>query len=177
MRVTVTAALPSQAPLLQNLVQLYTHDFSEHWAGTARGEVGPDGRFESYPLDEYWRDPGRSALIIHRDDAIAGFALVNDHAHSGEPTEFNVAEFFVLRKHRGLGVGAQAARAVFARHPGEWEVAVARKNVPALGFWRRTIASSAEARALRELDLANDRWDGVALRFRWVVIEEPPSSA
>lgn len=169
MSVTLTPAPASQAPLLQNLFQLYTHDFSEFWAGTARGELGPDGRFEAYPLDEYgyWRSPGCAAWFIHHEGALAGFALVNDHAHSGEATDANVAEFFVLRKHRGSGVGARAARALFAQRPGTWEVAVARKNLPALAFWRKTLAGSAGVSELRELDLRDDRWNGPVFRFRW----------
>jgi predicted acetyltransferase len=33
-----------------------------------------------------------------------------------------MAEFFVLPKYRRGGVGTDAARAVFARFPGEWHV-------------------------------------------------------
>jgi len=157
MIVTVTQALRAQMPIIQNLIQLYTHDFSEFWAGTSKGDLLPDGRFAAYPLDEYWTRPRWSA----------GFIVINDRAHSGEPVDRNVGEFFVLRKHRGHGVGRLAARAVFSQHPGSWEVAVARKNVRAREFWRKAICGTAHATDVLELDLENDKWNGPVFRFNW----------
>ena len=62
--VTLTEAQGSQAPIIQNLAQLYTHDFSEFWAGTSRGDLGPEGKFAAYPLDEYWTRPNWSASLL-----------------------------------------------------------------------------------------------------------------
>ena len=50
-----------------------------------------------------------------------------------------MAEFFVLRKYRRGGVGTDAARAVFARFPGEWQTRQQFVNEAAIAFWRRTI--------------------------------------
>jgi predicted acetyltransferase len=98
---------------------------------------------------------------------LAGFSLVNDHAHSGESVDRNVAEFFILRKHRGSGVGRIAAEIIFSQHPGVWEVAVARKNVAALSFWRRTVGGTAKATGIQEIDVSNEHWNGPVLRFEW----------
>jgi predicted acetyltransferase len=58
--IEVAAAKFSERGVLDNLFQLYVHDFSEQWVGTPRGEVGVDGRFEPYPwLDSYWRSSQR----------------------------------------------------------------------------------------------------------------------
>jgi predicted acetyltransferase len=175
MTVTLTQAAPADAPLLQNLIQLYTHDFSEFWAGTTRGDLAPDGRFQPYPLDAYWTTPAWSALLVWSGGVLAGFALVNDQAHSGLPTGANVAEFFILRKHRGQGVGRLAALAVFALRPGSWELAIARKNVAAGAFWRRTVQAAPPASNLQELDLDDAGWNGPILRFdyRGAVEVEP----
>lgn len=163
MNVTISGATRADEPTLQNLLQLYTHDFSEHWAGTPKGDVQEDGRFPAYPLADYGTRAGWEALLVRCEGALAGFVLVNDHAHSGEPVAHNLAEFFVLRKYRGRGVGRAAAEQVFARFPGAWEVAVARKNVAALAFWRKVVARAAP----RELDVRNAEWDGPVLRFVW----------
>jgi predicted acetyltransferase len=56
---------------------------------------------------------------------------------SGEPND--MVEFFVLRRYRRCGVGGQAARALFARFPGEWQVRQIATNQPATAFWRRAI--------------------------------------
>jgi predicted acetyltransferase len=167
--VSVVEARVQEAPVIQNLMQLYTHDFSEFWAGTSRGDFGPAGKFDDYPLDEYWQRPNWSAWLIRRDAALAGFALVNDQAHSGLPTQRNVAEFFIARKYRGQGTGRSAALALFSRYPGQWELAVARKNVAAYRFWRGILAGNAQAAATRELDVRNEQWNGPILRFEWRV--------
>jgi predicted acetyltransferase len=165
--VTVAAAGRDQAPLIQNLMQLYTHDFSEFWGGTSRGDVNAQGLFDPYPLDEYWVLPNWTAMLICCDQVLAGFCLVNDRTHSGLPAQRNMAEFFILRKHRGRGVSQAAAGIIFSRHPGSWEVAVARKNARAREFWRKTIMASAKSSQFQELDLQDERWNGPIFRFEW----------
>ncbi len=169
MIVTITAASREQEPIIQNLVQLYTHDFSEFWAGTTRGGLSPDGRFEAYLLDEYWSNPAWLAFLVWCDDELAGFALINDKAHSNEPVDHNMAEFFILRKYRGQGVGRQVAETIFSQSPGLWEVAVARKNINALAFWWRVINSSRNATGVYETDVSNGQWNGPIIRFKWSV--------
>jgi predicted acetyltransferase len=165
--VQVSRAQPGEAPIIENLMQFYTHDFSELWAGTPRGDLRPDGRFESYSLGEYWSSANWSALFIWRDQVLAGFSLINDQTHSGQPANRNVGEFFILRKHRGQGVGQIAALRIFSLHPGSWEVAVARKNVQAREFWRKTIQSAGNASSIREFELQNAQWNGPIFRFEW----------
>jgi hypothetical protein len=45
-------ATAEQRPALENLFQLYIHDFSEQWADRAEGEIEEDGRFAPYPYLE-----------------------------------------------------------------------------------------------------------------------------
>jgi predicted acetyltransferase len=165
--VTLTAATRAQEPVIQNLMQLYTHDFSEYWTGTAKGDLLPDGRFPAYPMAEYWSRTNWSASLICLDDVLAGFALINDRTHSGEPANRNVGEFFVLRKHRAMGVGRRAAAILFDQYPGSWEVAVARSNLRAYDFWKKAIGGAAQASSVREFDLANADWNGPVFRFEW----------
>ena len=147
--VTIQPAPPIQRPLLERLLQLYLHDFSElaprH---TLYGEVDPNGLFPYPPgLDPYWRDPDHEPLLIHAGGAIAGFALLRRWSALDRPLGCAIAEFFVLHKHRRAGVGTQAAHAIFQRYPGRWEAAVASYNPVALSFWRhatRTLPGVAE---------------------------------
>ena len=164
--VEVGTARPEERPALANLMQLYVHDFSEFWAGTDEGELQDDGRFAEYPLDAYWREPGRIPLLFRIDGALIGFALVNAVGHGVGPLDRNMAEFFIVRKHRRGGAGTAAARQVFSLFPGQWEVAVARKNLGALAFWRRTIDGYARAADIVELDLRSAAWNGPLFRFR-----------
>jgi predicted acetyltransferase len=166
-RVDVTVASPRERPVIENLMQLYIHDFSENWSGTTdRGEVGEDGRFAPYPLESYWVDPSHSPLLFRITDRIVGFSLLNGESHRGAAVDRNVAEFFVLRKYRRGGVGTQAAHAMFARFPGVWEAAVVRTNTAALAFWRSVIESCPGARDVREVDVSSELWNGPVLGFR-----------
>lgn len=167
MTVTLEIARLAQRPVFDNLFQLYTHDFSEFWAGLPRGDVDEEGRFPAYPhLDAYWQEEGRVPLLLRVGDAIAGFALLNRHGHAKEHVERNMAEFFVLRKYRRGGIGSAAVNAIFDRYPGEWETAVARKNVSALAFWRKAISTHPRVRDLAELDLNTAAWNGPVLCYR-----------
>jgi predicted acetyltransferase len=163
----VIEALPSQAHIIQNLMQLYVHDFSEQWSDMERGELGDDGLFPEYPyLETYWHKNGHIPLLIKRGGHLAGFALINDHSHSGLPVDRNMAEFFIVRKHRRGGVGTAVAHTIFSRYPGQWEAAVARRNVGALGFWRNAIRQHSSARDVEESDVETAEWNGPILRFR-----------
>ena len=151
---------------LSNLFQLYIHDFTEQWFDRPQGELGEDGLFEPFSLlDTYWSMPGHEAMLIRADGHLAGFVLVNTESHSGEPVDFQVAEYFVARKHRRSGVGQMAALQMLNARPGLWELAVARRNVGAQVFWRR-VAAAIAGEAVEELDLNDERWNGIILRFR-----------
>src|SRR5947208_2729626 len=102
----------SDKPVLRQLLQLYLYDFSEI-DGRDLDEHGVYGyRF----LDHYWTETGRHPFLFRCEGQWSGFALIR----AGEPN--SVAEFFVLRKYRRLGVGARAGQHLFARFPGNWMV-------------------------------------------------------
>jgi predicted acetyltransferase len=164
--VDVSLARPEERETLANLAQLYIHDFSEFWAGTAEGELRDDGRFEPYPLDAYWREAGRIPLLFRLGGRPIGFALLNGVGHADGPIDRNMAEFFIVRKHRRGGIGTAAARQIFSLYPGRWEVAVARRNLGALPFWRQAISGHPNATDTEELDLATESWNGPLFRFR-----------
>lgn len=164
--IVLEPAGPERRETVENLFQLYIHDFSEHWAGTDRGELAEDGRFAPDPhLESYWTEPGRVPLLLRAAGRLAGFCLLNRHHHGAKAVDWNVAEFFVVRKHRRAGLGAAAATQVFQGRPGVWEVAVARRNTAALAFWRRVIESQSGLSGWHELDDASD-WEGAVFRFR-----------
>lgn len=164
--VTLEVAAVERRSALENLFQLYTHDFSEFWAGREDGEVQEDGRFPQYiHLDSYWSEPDRTPLFIRVEGYLAGFALVNSVSHSGLPVDHAVAEFFVMRKHRRFGVGLAAAVKLLGHRPGQWEMAVARRNTRALPFWRR-VAAEVAGLAVEEVDRDNDLWNGPIVRCR-----------
>jgi predicted acetyltransferase len=124
---------------VRRLVQLYIYDLGgEHW------DVERDGTFGSPAWHRrFWTRRTRHHFVMAVDGRLAGFALVRDSAHFAGAGAREISEFFVLRKYRRAGVGRYAARWLFAKYPGEWEVAELVWNRPAQRFWRAVIAESA----------------------------------
>jgi len=136
--VEVLPANPEQEPILANLLELYSHDFSEFH----EIEIGADGRFGYSDLPLYWRDPNRHALLVRKNSKLAGFVLVRRISDiSTNELIWDMAEFFVLRGYRHRGVGTTAAHQVWRRFPGLWQVRVMQSNRNAHHFWDRAIAA------------------------------------
>jgi predicted acetyltransferase len=137
--VVLDVAASRDAPLLANLLELYVHDLSEAFPCI---ELGADGRFGYDKLPLYWSEPERRfPFLIRYDTRVAGFVLVTRGSPaSDDPDVFDVAEFFVIRRHRRCGVGRRAAFLVWDRLPGRWTVRVSEGNTSALPFWAGVIA-------------------------------------
>jgi predicted acetyltransferase len=130
----------ADAHVLDNLFQLYAHDFSEY----VELGIQESGRFDVGVGEEWW-SAGHFPFFVRTPQGLAGFALAQRGSRRTDtPEVMDVAEFFVLRGARRLGIGTRAAHALFAAFPGEWEIRVRRANVAATKFWAR----------------AADGWDG-----------------
>jgi predicted acetyltransferase len=139
MRITIDPAALDERATLVNLLQLYFYDFSEIIEDDD-GEVDGRGRFPDYRyLDAYFDDPDRFPFLFRVDGRLAGCALVRRLAGPGDEPSWSMAEFFVLRRYRRRGVGRAAARDLFDRFPGRWEVGELHANTAAIRFWRRVI--------------------------------------
>jgi predicted acetyltransferase len=128
-RLRVERATVAERDVVARLLELYAHDFSERNGA----DVDDGGTYGYRFLDAYWTDAHRHPFLFRVDGRLGGLALVR----AGAPHD--MAEFFVLRKYRRGGIGTGAARAVFARFPGEWQVREQWANEGAIAFWRRAI--------------------------------------
>ena len=133
--VALDVATPRDSTVLANLLELYSHDLS----GMFGLEVGANGRFGYAKLPLYWQEPEhRFAFLIRHGTALAGFALATRGSPvSDDPDVFDVAEFFVMRRHRGAGIGSSAAALLWDRFAAPWTVRVAEANRGGYGFWFR----------------------------------------
>lgn len=132
-------ATPASGVLLGNLLELYIHDLS---AAFPHVQLGQDGRFGYPSLPLYWSEPERRfPFLIEHGGQTAGFALVTRGlAPQAQADVHDVAEFFVLRRHRRAGVGRHAASLLWRELPGRWMVRVAEANPAALAFWSGVVA-------------------------------------
>ena len=101
--VVLESATLRDAAVLSNLLELYSHDLSDVFAL----EPGVDGRFGYEKLPLYWSEPeSRFPFLIRAGTRLAGFALVTRGSPASDDCDaFDIAEFFVLRRHRRSGVG------------------------------------------------------------------------
>jgi predicted acetyltransferase len=159
--VSLRPVLPDERPVLENLVQLYCHD----WSDLVPLEIGPDGRFHAIPLDPYWTDDWRHPLLVRLGETIAGFALIDEKSRlTGDPGVHVMAEFFVLRAHRRRGVGLAAAFAAFDRFKGPWEIRQREENPAATTFWRRAVGEYTRGN-YREVRWEGPAWSGPVQTF------------
>jgi len=62
---------------------------------------------------------------------------IKEHEEGAPYTD--VADFFILKKYRGQGIGQAAAFQLFDQYPGPWTVSELILNLPAQAFWRTII--------------------------------------
>jgi predicted acetyltransferase len=160
MNVAVTPATEAHALVFGRLLQLYYYDFSE----ILGVDVGDDGLFSAGRADGYWLAPRYRPFLIHAGAHLAGLAVVDSQSRlTGEPL-WDMAEFFVVRRHRRTGVGAGAASWLFDAFPGLWEVREVAKNTAAQAFWRRVIGEHTGGR-FHEVVYDDATWRGPVQKF------------
>lgn len=88
-------------------------------------------------------------LLIERGGQLVGFAMIRTLAVAASPTSmaqtaapsaaYRLDEFYILPSMRRLGVGAAAARLLFDRFSGQWEIVTLQRDTAAIAFWRRVL--------------------------------------
>lgn len=135
MNFKLVQAAEKDKAVLNNLLQFYMYDFSEY----INCDVEVDGLFKAYPgLEAYWQIDNKYPYIIMKDEKYIGFVLVK-FIESAARNYFSIAEFFIMKKYRRVGIGKAAATQVFNLHKGQWEVFQKENNTPARLFWNRVI--------------------------------------
>lgn len=99
------------------------------------------GHSEPDQFARWFSDPSSHPMLILKSGQPAGFAIVARGASrpGRSPVDYRMAEFFVARAQRRLGVGEHAVRLLLDRFAGRWEIVELARNPGAVDFWRRTI--------------------------------------
>jgi len=126
-------AAEADLAVVQNLGRFYVYDFSEF-----TGWKCPDtGLYECRDLVRYWRRDDCWPFLVRCGGELAGFALIDRPDNEG--VDYDVGEFFILRKFRRKGIGQAVAHALFDRFTGRWQVRQLQQNTPAIAFWRKVV--------------------------------------
>jgi predicted acetyltransferase len=161
MSVSVVEASAEEAFILNNLGQLYVHDFSE----IVPSELNEAGRFDHDFLRHCWGGGNQAPYLIRVADRLAGFAIVGRGSRlTGDPVVHDLSEFFIVRRYRRQGIGTRAAAELFGLRRGTWEVRERAGNVTAHAFWRGAIGAYSGGH-FDELVVADERWHGWVQRF------------
>jgi len=111
--------------------------------GDGRWEYRPPGGDWGPDHLPYWLEEGADhrVLLFRVGREVVGFAMVGLRpAFWMSPgMDACVSEFYVVPAARKRGVGEAAARRLFERWRGRWEVTEIPGNAPAIAFWRRII--------------------------------------
>ena len=134
-------SVPADRLWIQSVYRDYLDDLNP---GTgifpALGEVG---HREPDQIAHWFGDPNTYPLVIVKGSEPVGFARVlRAVASAAQPRiDYRMAEFFVLRTRRRLGIGRTAVQLILSRFAGRWEISEYLRNAEAVSFWRRVVAS------------------------------------
>jgi predicted acetyltransferase len=135
LKIELTKATIDEKPLIKNMLELYSHDFSEF----LNFDLDENGLYGYSSLDAYWAESEHHPYIVRISDKLAGFVLVKNRGSQEDPL-YSIAEFFIIRKYRGKGLGRQVATTIFDMFLGRWTIRQVEKNYLAQAFWRSVIS-------------------------------------
>ncbi len=105
--IQIDSTTAADEPVLNRLMQLYAYDFSEFMGWDVAAD---ELYFSGDPKVQARSEPGRYTFLMRRAGQLAGFAIVDERSRiTGDAGVMDMAEFFVLRKYRRQGLGAQVA--------------------------------------------------------------------
>lgn len=143
----VRLATVDEKEKLRNLLQFYIYDFSEF----IEAHLERDGRFDDYPIDNFFNKGGYYPYLVEYKDHLAGFALVKQ-IEEKQKHYFIISEFFIMKKYRHAGIGREVAKRVFELHRGDWQVGQIEKNKAAQSFWLKVIDEYTDGAFKEKLD-------------------------
>ncbi|MEJ2765638.1 GNAT family N-acetyltransferase [Photobacterium sp. MCCC 1A19761] len=162
MKVSLVPITPSDRPTLERLFQFYLYEM----AACLALPLTDEGHYTYRPalLDGYWAQPEHEPFFIVVKSQVAeseaavqelaGFALIRRYPQ--DPTRYDIDQFFVARKFKGLGVGKQALANLLHQLPGKWQIRVLVENEPAIAFWQSAVRQAVGQNYEHSMDLDVD---------------------
>ncbi len=172
MEIKTILANKENSNIIKNMYPLYLYDLSEIY-GNVPNEYGiyeeepVKTLMEQYDVQNNWftKPEELFPFIIMVDDKPAGFHLVATKPYAPQTADYFVYEFFLLRPYRGKGIAEVAAKQVFERFKGRWELYTSpENNIRGQKFWRKTLNSYTSGKYEESL---GDTFDGYKMIFRF----------
>lgn len=138
MEIMILKAKEEDQEIIQNLGRFYVYDMSRYCGFLEGWQTPSNGLYESFSFSRYWEEPHRYPFLVHVDNELAGFVLVNKIGSTPE-IDWNMAEFFIVAKFQGKGIGRDVAEKIFSQFRGKWEVMQIPENKGAIAFWEKVV--------------------------------------
>lgn len=138
--IKLTAATWADHPIIQNMGRFYVYDMSEYCGFGPDWEIPKNGLYECMDFKHYWSNEKAFPFLIHYSNELVGFVII-DKKGSESIIDFNMAQFFILRKFKNKGIGKYVATLCFEKCLGIWEIMVMPENHGAYRFWQSIIKS------------------------------------
>jgi predicted acetyltransferase len=135
MDIKIEPVKKDEKEILRNLLEKYFYEFSQY----EDNDVNDIGLYGYSYLDNYWQEDNRFPYFIKADKKLAGFVLVNNYNEINVKTDYAMAEFCVFYKYRRKGIGKYAAKYIFNKHRGKWQLRYHPKNIVSKMFWNNII--------------------------------------
>lgn len=133
--ITLIPATRADYRILFNLARFYAYDISEFFGDEPGWEMEDDGLYGvGVNYKQYFENPNAFPFLIRYKGELAGFAII-DNDSIDPSVDFNMAQFFILRTYKRVGLGRNSAFQCFKKFPGTWEVRILPKNEAAYHFW------------------------------------------
>jgi predicted acetyltransferase len=134
-------AAPADRLWIQSVYRDYLDDLNP---GTGLfPQLGEIGHREPDQIAHWFGDASTYPLVIVRGDEPVGFARVLRVLPTAtQPRiDYRLAEFFIARPRRRLGIGQIAVQLILSRFAGRWQITEYLRNEAAVSFWRRVVGS------------------------------------
>lgn len=120
----------TEQPILENLVQLYSHECSSFHPR----EIADDGRFDISAEIPNPDDEHHIGILVLVKGKLAGFAVIRREAPATDHYRFDC--IFMLESYRRLGMGEEVVRMIIDSYAGTWTIPVHHENRLGLAFWK-----------------------------------------
>ena len=147
MTLEIIKASKADQEIIQNLARFYIYDLSEF----QKRKCPDNGLYEDEDYISFWTVKGHHPFLIKYESELAGFVLMEEGG-SSEDIDYNIAEFFIIRKFRKQGLSKTVAIEIFNMYPGNWELMAISNNSPAIAFWEKTLESFTGGNYTRALE-------------------------
>jgi [ribosomal protein S5]-alanine N-acetyltransferase len=137
-KVKLVPASLDDYPIIQNMGRFYVYDMSEYMEEDEDWAIPKNGLFECEDFKKYWERENTYPYLVYLGEEMAGFVIV-DKRGSDPKVDFNMAQFFILRRFKGKGLGTEVAFQCFDRFKGTWEVMTMPRNAGAHEFWKKVV--------------------------------------